>query len=365
MNNSALFTPFELGQLKLANRTVMAPMTRAFSPNGIPTADVAEYYRKRAEGGVGLIITEGTLINHPSATDNTSHPSFFGEEALAGWEKVVEAVHSVGGKIMPQIWHVGATRKPGTGPVPDAPSASPSGLVAKDKKKYEPLTTQEIEGLIADYAQAAFDAKQIGFDGVEIHGAHGYLIDQFFWAETNVRTDKYGGSLAARSQFAIEIVKAVRKRVGEDFPIVFRWSQWKQQNYDARLCDTPDELAAFLKPLSDAGVDIFHCSQRRFWEPEFEGSDLNLAGWTKKITGKPTISVGSVGLDQEFISAFRGEGAGVANIDNLLEKMNRNEFDLIAIGRALLANSDWVNKIKHGQIDQLQPFTIEHVGQLS
>jgi 2,4-dienoyl-CoA reductase-like NADH-dependent reductase (Old Yellow Enzyme family) len=364
MNTSALFTPFELGKLKLANRTVMAPMTRGFSPNGIPTDAVVEYYRKRAEGGVGLIITDGTLINHPAATDNTSDPSSFGEEALAGGKKVVDAVHSVGGKIMPQIWHIGATRRPGTGPVPDAPTASPSGLVSKDKKVFEALTIEEVEGLVADYAQAAFDAKQIGFDGVEIHGAHGYLIDQFFWAETNVRNDRYGGSLAARSQFAVEIVKAVRARCGEDFPIVFRWSQWKQQDYAARLTHTPEELTEFLKPLSDAGVDIFHCSQRRFWEPEFEGSDMNLAGWTKKITGKPTISVGSVGLDQEFISSFRGEGAGVANIDNLLEKMNGHEFDLIAIGRALLANSDWVNKVKNGQIDQLKPFTPENISQL-
>lgn len=327
MSSNVLFTPFELGNLKLANRTVMAPMTRGFSPNGIPSDDVVEYYRKRAEGGVGLIITEGTLINHPAATDNTSYPSFYGKEALAGWKKVVDAVHGAGGKIMPQIWHIGATRKPGTGPVPDAPTASPSGLVAKDKKIFEPLTTDEIAGLVAAYAQAAFDAQQLGFDGVEIHGAHGYLIDQFFWEDTNARTDKYGGSLAARSQFAIEIVKAIRERVGKDFPIVLRWSQWKQQDYEARLVTTPEELAEFLKPLSDAGVDIFHCSQRRFWEPEFEGSDLNLAGWVKKLTGKPAISVGSVGLDQEFISSFRGEGAAVTNIDNLIEKLDNKEFD--------------------------------------
>jgi 2,4-dienoyl-CoA reductase-like NADH-dependent reductase (Old Yellow Enzyme family) len=364
MNTSALFTPFELGKLKLANRTVMAPMTRGFSPNGIPTDDVAEYYRKRAEGGVGLIITEGTLINHPAATDNTSYPSFFGEEALAGWKKVVDAVHSAGGKIMPQIWHVGAVRRPGTGPFPEALSASPSGLVSKDKKVFEALSIEEVEGLVADYAEAASEAKKIGFDGVEIHGAHGYLIDQFFWADTNVRTDRYGGSLAARSQFAIEIVKAVRERCGDDFPIVFRWSQWKQQDYDARLTNTPEELAEFLKPLSDAGVDIFHCSQRRFWESEFEGSDMNLAGWTKKITGKPTISVGSVGLNQEFLTSFRGEGAEVANIDNLLEKMNNHEFDLIAIGRSLLSNPDWVNKVRDGLIDQLKPFTQDHIGRL-
>ncbi|CAA0111074.1 NADH oxidase [Zhongshania aliphaticivorans] len=364
MNTSALFTPFELGNLKLANRTVMAPMTRGFSPNGVPTDAVAEYYRKRAEGGVGLIITEGTLINHPAASGDPSYPSFYGEEALAGWKKVVDAVHAAGGKIIPQIWHVGATRRPGTGPVPDAPSVSPSGLVSKDKKVFEALSLDEINVLIAAYAQAAYDAKEIGFDGVEIHGAHGYLIDQFFWADTNVRTDQYGGSLQARSQFAIDIIKAIRERCGSDFTIIFRWSQWKQQDYTARLTTTPEELAEFLTPLSDAGVDIFHCSQRRFWEPEFEGSDMNLAGWTKKITGKPTISVGSVGLDQEFLTSFQGEGASVANIDNLLEKMNSNEFDLIAIGRSLLANPDWVNKVKAGQLDELKPFTQENISQL-
>lgn len=102
---------------------------------------------------------------------------------------------------------------------------------------------------------------------------------------------------------------------------------------------------------------MFHCSQRRFWEPEFENSNLNLAGWTKEITGKPTISVGSVGLDQEFIASFQGKGAEVANIDNLIERMENNEFDLIAIGRALLANPDWANKVKNGQFDQLKSFT--------
>ncbi len=359
MTADVLFTPFECGSLKLANRTVMAPMTRGFSPQGIPGDDVAEYYRKRAEGGVGLIVTEGTLINHPGAGDNANYPLFYGEEALAGWKKVVDTVHAAGGKIAPQIWHVGATRRAGTGLFPDATSASPSGLVAKDKKVFEPLTTAEIDQLIQAYAQAAFDAKQLGFDAVELHGAHGYLIDQFFWGDTNVRDDKYGGDFVARTRFAVEIIEAVRERCGSDFPLILRWSQWKQQDYTAKLTTTPEDLAKFLGPLSNAGVDIFHCSQRRFWEPEFDHSPMNLAGWTKEITGKPTISVGSVGLDQEFISSFMGEGAGVANIDQLLEKMSSHEFDLIAIGRALLSNPDWVNKVKNGQFDQLKPFTQE------
>ena len=364
MSNSVLFEPIKIGNLTLKNRTVMAPMTRGFSPNGVPGKDVAEYYRKRAEGGVGLIISEGTLIDYPAATDNTAYPSFYGEEALAGWKHVIDTVHAAGGKMIPQIWHIGATRRPGTGPHPEAPSASPSGLIMAGKKKFEPLTTDEISALVQSYAKAALDAKNLGFDGVEVHGAHGYLIDQFFWADTNIRDDKYGGSIAARAQFAVEIVKAIRELCGPDFPIVLRWSQWKQQDYTAKLTNTPEELAEFLLPLSEAGVDIFHCSQRRFWEPEFEGSTMNLAGWTKKITGKPTISVGSVGLDQEFTSAFTGSGAALANFDEMIERINNEEFDLIAIGRALLSNPDWVNKVQNGEADQLKPFSQEFLTEL-
>ncbi|MES3008300.1 MAG: NADH:flavin oxidoreductase [Pseudomonadota bacterium] len=356
MKFDVLFKPFAHPKLHLPNRIVMAPMTRGFSPDGVPGADVAEYYRKRAAGGTGLIISEGTLINDLAATDSTRYPSFFGEKALAGWKQVIDGVHAAGGKMMPQIWHVGSTRRPGNGPHPEAPTVSPSGLVGPGKKLYEPLTLQAVEALVNAYGQAALESKRLGFDGVEIHGAHGYLIDQFFWKETNERTDRYGGGLVARTQFAVEIVKEIRRLCGEEFPIVLRWSQWKQQDYAAKLATTPEELAQFLEPLSAAGVDIFHCSQRRFWEPEFEGSSLNLAGWTRAITGKPTISVGSVGLDQEFLSSFRGQGAEVANIDNLIERMEADEFELIAIGRALLANPDWVQQVQAGRFDQLKAF---------
>lgn len=365
MNPDVLFKPFQYGKLSLANRIVMAPMTRGFSPGGVPGKDVAEYYRRRVAGGVGLIISEGTLIDFPAATDSTTYPSFYGELALAGWKRVIDTVHAAGGKMMPQIWHVGSTRRPGTGPHPDAPSVSPSGLVAPGKKVFEPLTTNDIESLVNAYAKAAQDAQRLGFDGVEIHGAHGYLIDQFFWQGTNRRDDKYGGSIAGRAQFGVDIVRAIRQRCGADFPVVLRWSQWKQQDFAAKLAATPQQLAEFLEPLTAAGVDIFHCSQRRFWEPEFDGSALNLAGWVKKITGKPTISVGSVGLNQEFIGAFRGENADVANIDNLIERMAGEEFDLIAIGRALLANPDWANKVQSGCFEQLKPFTQEDKANLN
>ena len=166
----------------------------------------------------------------------------------------------------------------------------------------------------------------------------------------------------------MEIVAAIRAAVGEDFPIIFRFSQWKQQDYTAKLCQTPEELAIFLGLLSDAGVDIFHASTRRFWLAEFEGSDLNLAGWTKKLTNKPVITVGSVGLDEDFIGEGNADLKGTSNptgIDGLLDRLNNDEFDLVAIGRALLVDPDWVNKIKDKKEDEIAPFNKDALMTLS
>jgi 2,4-dienoyl-CoA reductase-like NADH-dependent reductase (Old Yellow Enzyme family) len=158
----------------------------------------------------------------------------------------------------------------------------------------------------------------------------------------------------------------VRAAVGPDFPIIFRFSQWKQQDYTARLVQTPEELGAFLKPLSDAGVDIFHCSTRRFWEPEFEGRVLNLAGWTRQLTGKPTITVGSVGLDGEFLQFMvnTDKVAEPASLENLLERLNKQEFDLVAVGRALLVDPDWAVKVRDGRESDILPFSREALKQL-
>ncbi|MGG4494970.1 NADH:flavin oxidoreductase [Brevibacillus reuszeri] len=361
-----LFNPFEYKGLRLENRFVMAPMTRGFSPNGIPGPNVAEYYRKRAENGVGLLITEGTLIEHPAAGADQNVPHFYGEEALNGWARVVREVHEAGGKIAPQIWHTGTARQKEKFPESDALPIGPSGLSATGEKVSEPLTVEEIHGLIEAYAEAAANAKKIGFDAVEIHGAHGYLIDQFFWDVTNKRTDEYGGDLVGRTRFAVEIIKAVRKAVGPDFPIIFRFSQWKPSDYTFKLAKKPEELNLFLTPLSEAGVDIFHASTRRFWEPEFEGSDLNLAGWTRKLTGKPAITVGSVGLDSEFLSLFsEGKGGQPDSLDNLIDRVEREEFDLVAVGRALLSDPAWVAKIRNGNTEELNPFTREALQTLS
>lgn len=362
-----LFQPFRYGPLSLANRIVMAPMTRNFSPGNVPGDNVAEYYRRRAAGGVGLIVTEGTCIDHIAASGYPDVPYFHGEERLAGWQRVVDAVHAEGGKIAPQLWHCGGMRKAGTPPEGDVPGYTPSGMNVPGKVNRHIMTQGDIDDVVAAFARGAADAKRLGFDAVELHGAHGYLIDQFFWAGTNARDDVYGGSMARRGRFAVEIIEAVRAAVGPDFPIILRWSQWKQQDYSARLAQSPQELEQFLAPLSAAGVDIFHCSTRRFWEPEFEGSDLNLAGWTRKLTGKPAITVGSVGLSEDFLpvpgeTTFRE--AEPASLDDLLRRLEGGEFDLVAVGRALIANPDWAALARGGELATARPFQKENLFEL-
>jgi 2,4-dienoyl-CoA reductase-like NADH-dependent reductase (Old Yellow Enzyme family) len=357
MAADALFRPFTHKSLTLKNRIVMAPMTRSFSPGGVPTPEVAAYYRRRAEGDVGLILSEGTVVERPSAKNDPDVPDFHGERALAGWKRVIDEVHAAGGKMGPQLWHVGSARNPMTTWVAPSPVDAPSGLSSPGKRFTEPMTDEAIADTIAAFGRAAADAKRLGFDVVEIHGAHGYLIDQFFWSGTNVRTDAFGGAtLAERSRFAAEVVKSIRAAVGKDMAIILRLSQWKQQDFTVKLAQTPAEMESWLTPLVEAGTDILHCSQRRFWEPEFEGSELNFAGWAKKLTGAATISVGSVGLSGDFFGSFQGQASQPAGLGGLVARMERGEFDLVAVGRALLSDPQWVEKVRDGrQLNDFDP----------
>jgi 2,4-dienoyl-CoA reductase-like NADH-dependent reductase (Old Yellow Enzyme family) len=161
------------------------------------------------------------------------------------------------------------------------------------------------------------------------------------------------------------VIREARRAVGPAFPLALRFSQWKIADYNAKLANTPAELETFLRPLVDAGVDVLHCSTRRFWDPEFEGSDLNLAGWAKKLTGKPTITVGSVTLGADVMSSFGSpDSVHVTGIDPLLERLERGEFDLVAVGRALIANPEWAVKVKAGELQDLLPFDRAVLGTL-
>lgn len=365
MSVATLFQPFTLNSLTLKNRFVMAPMTRSFSPGGVPTPDVATYYQRRAAGEVGLILSEGTVVNRVASSNDPNIPHFYGEQALQGWKKVIDSVREVGGLMAPQIWHMGVMSPHASGWLPPEPFEGPSGLLRGEGPGGREMSVADIEATIQAFAESAAAARKLGFHAVELHGAHGYLIDQFFWDVTNHRTDRFGGkTLPERSRFAIEVVKAVRQAIGPDCPLILRISQWKPGAFDYQLARTPQEMEAWLRPLADAGVDAFHCSQRRFWEAEFADSDLNFAGWAKKVTGKATITVGSVGLSGEFIKSFRGENSAPEPIDELIRRFDRGDFDLVAVGRALLSDPHWVRKIKEGRTAELNGFQSSDLRQL-
>lgn len=363
--HKTLFSPLTVRSLTVANRVVMAPMTRNFSPGGVPGEDVAGYYRRRAEGGVGLIVTEGVGVDHPAATgssglNETAIPHLHGDAAIAGWRRVVEAVHGAGGRIIPQLWHQGPMRLPGTGAVPHAPSLRPSAdpiaigrstLSMQDAERLSrpgpAMTENDIADAIAAFGRSARAAAEIGFDGIAIHGAHGYLLDAFLWPGSNRRRDAWGGDLAGRQRFAVEVVRAVRAATPPALPVILRWSQWKQHDYDARLAHSPAELEALLGPLADAGVDLFDCSTRRFADPAFDGSPLSLAGWTRRLTGRPTIAVGGVGLAGGLYDAAAGEAiAARHDLAEIEACLQRGEFDLIGVGRALLQDPLWLAKTR-------------------
>ncbi|HMO74640.1 MAG TPA: 12-oxophytodienoate reductase [Sphingopyxis sp.] len=394
---SPLFTPFRIGRMTLKNRFVMAPMGRSSARDGILSPAYAPYYARRAAGGTALIIGEATAIGHPTAMHMRTSSTIDGAGAEA-WAKVADAVHAAGGAFMPQLWHAGLMRSPYPADDPKLEmvnhhlkSMSPSGLYMPGLLDpavtppdpvavAEPMTAAEIDACIAAYAGAARTAMEIGCDGINIHGAHGYLIDEFLWARLNRRTDRWGGSIANRIRFAVEVVAACRAATAPDFPILLRLSQWKQQDYRARLAETPDELADIVVPLSEAGADLFDCSTRRFWEPEFPGSDLGLSGWIKRLTGKPAMMVGSLGIAKEILekdamAALRavasGAGTGTARaatidglphgLDDALRRFSRGDFDLMGVGRMLISNPDFANRVQSGDHDGLLRYQTEHL----
>jgi N-ethylmaleimide reductase len=218
-----LFAPLPLGPLKLPHRVLMAPLTRCRAAEGhVPTDMNAEYYRQRASAG--LIIAEATSVS-PRGYGYPNTPGIHSPEQVAGWKKVVTAVHQAGGRIFLQLWHVGRISHPcfqPHGKLPEAPSAiRPKGQIFTGKEMVDyvtphALTPEEIPGVIAEYSRGAKLAKEAGFDGVEIHNANGYLLDQFLRSGTNQRKDDYGGSLPNRRRLTLEVTRAVLEVWGAD-----------------------------------------------------------------------------------------------------------------------------------------------------
>ena len=375
----ALLKPIEVREARLPNRVVMAPMSRYFSLGGVPTGEMASYYARRAASGIGLIITEGTGVAHPAAVDHPNVPQMHGDGALAGWKAVVDAVHAVGGAIWPQLWHQGPmwSVEHGAGSVGGA--MRPSGIwgpadgmisIPVDARtavlaETQAMSDSDIQDAIDGYALSARNVKALGFDGVAIHGAHGYLIDTFLWGYTNRRSDKWGGDPRGRAEFGCAVVRAIRREVGEDMPIALRFSQFKMQDYKALLASTPDALGELLQPLADAGVDVFDGSQRYFDTPIFEGSELNLAGWAKKLTGKLSMTVGGIGFDKSSGPArhIDDRQQSANNLPRVIARFERGEFDLVGVGRSILNDPNWFAKARDGA--PFEPFDPQNLERLT
>ncbi|MBB4614240.1 oxidoreductase [Novosphingobium taihuense] len=377
---SPLFEPLTIRGMTIANRFTMAPMTRSFCPDNLPGDDVVDYYARRADGGTGLLITEAIGTDHPSAIGDTglgemNLPLFSGAETVSAWSRVADAVHAHGGHIIPQLWHQGPMR------MPDGvnPAFSPSGRYGDPSKAADyyvekakiisaspmPVPSDEdIADVIASFGRAARDAVTAGFDGLALHGAHGYLIDSFLWAETNHRPAPWGGDAVTRTRFAVEVVKACRAELGEDRPLIFRFSQWKQQDFRARLASTPAELEAILGPIADAGVDLFDASVRYFNTPAFpQESELSLAGWAKKVTGKLSGAVGGIGIVKGMYDTVSAAAEASNNLGLLLKRFENGEFDIASVGRMILHDPQWVANVRRGE--PLPPFDPDSLTRLT
>lgn len=332
-----LLSPIRLGALELRNRIVMAPMTRSMAEGDlVPTADMAAYYARRADAG--LIITEATIVR-PDGQGYPNTPGIYNTSQVEGWRRATQQVHAQGGKIFLQLWHVGRVSHPIylNGELPIAPSAVPiSGRVPRTDAEYgtpRALDIGEIPGLVEAYAQGAGNALTAGFDGVEIHGANGYLIDQFLHHHTNRRTDAYGGSPEGMARFALEVVDAVVAKAGSN-RVGIRLSPGAYFNMEGHP-DDPPVFRYLLKQLEGHGLAYVHTG---IFDDTMTFDYLGgSAGAFLRKNYKGTL-VGNGSYTTEKAEKAIADGA----------------FDLVAIGRPFIANPDLIEKIRNG--DQLTPY---------
>lgn len=338
-----LFSPYTLGKLSLKNRIVMPPMTRSRASSGAVANELmAEYYSQRATAG--LIITEGTQISR-QGQGYAWTPGIYTPEQIAGWKKVTDAVHEKGGLIFAQLWHVGRvshTSLQENGQAPVAPSAivaegvkvfvdiegkGPEGGAGSMIQHSEPraLTIPEIRAIVEDYASAARNAIKAGFDGVELHGANGYLIEQFIDSQTNLRTDEYGGSLDNRLRFLKEVVTAVADAVGKERVGV---RQAPLTTLMGAVDDHPEETyIAAAKILDEIGVAYIHIAE---------------ADWDNA----PAMPVA---FKEAYRKAFKGTliYAGKYDKTRAEEALSKGWADLVAFGRPFIANPDLPFRLEH------------------
>ena len=332
-----LFKPSKIGSMALANRVIMAPMyTQIADENGCVSDRLCAYYEERARGGMGLIIVENTAVTR-GGESATREPAIFDDTYLDGLSKLAGVIHKYGVKAAIQLHHAGRQRPAHLGQ-PVAPSPIACKFVKSQPRE---LKTEEADELVKQYAEGALRVKKAGFDAVEFHGAHGYLICQFLSAYTNKRTDKYGGSLENRMRFALDIVKKTRQKVGSRFPVLFRISAKEFVPEGLNL----DQTKVIARALQDAGVDCVDVSAGNYetgqwicqpgWMPR--GCLVPFAEEIKKNVSVPVIVAGRM-VDPRLANKVLQEG----------------KVDFIALGRPFLTDPQILIKAKEGRYDDIR-----------
>ena len=324
--------------MTLRNRMIVSAMVTGYAnPDGSASEKYIAYHEAKARGGWGLIITEDYIIN-PKAGASAPLPALYDDSQIESHRELTERVHAAGGAIAAQLYHAGReTSSAVTGEQPVAPSAIIDPTMPEQPRA---LTTEEIENLEDQFAAAALRAKKAGFDAIEIHGAHGYLVNQFVSPFSNKRTDSYGGSLRNRARFALNIVAKTRALVGPDYPIIYRMSVQEYVEGGLAL----EEAKAFAQMLEEAGVDMIHCSQGIYGSiaavvPPFgvtRGAFVENAAAIKSVVNIPVSAVGRIN-DPDLAEAILASG----------------KADLVTMARASLADPELPNKVLEERYDDI------------
>jgi 2,4-dienoyl-CoA reductase-like NADH-dependent reductase (Old Yellow Enzyme family)/thioredoxin reductase len=331
-----IFKEGKIGNLTLKNRVVMPPMgTNLPGPEGEVTDQLVAYYEERAKGGTGLIILEFTSVDYEYGKGFVRQLRLDDDRFIPGIQRIADAVHNYGAKVFVQIHHAGSQSSSAliNGKQIVAPSMVASPVIGEEPRE---LTTAEVKELVTKFVQTAVRCKQAGIDGVEVHGAHGYLINQFLSPKTNLRTDKYGGSFANRMRFIEEIIVGIREKCGEDYPVTVRLSvdEFVEGGIDLEL---GKQICQYIEKLGIDGLHIscgtYESMDKIIESPLFEqGWRVYLAEEIKKIVTIPVITVGSI-REPQFVEDILSEGRA----------------DFVAIGRGLIADPEWVNKTMDGR----------------
>jgi 2,4-dienoyl-CoA reductase-like NADH-dependent reductase (Old Yellow Enzyme family) len=334
----SLFDPLALGPLTLPNRLAVAPMTRvSATADGLPTARMADYYARFAAGGFGLVITEGVYTDEAYAQGYLHQPGLANDAQRDAWRAVVDGVRSRGARVIAQLMHAGALAQGNpyrTGTV--GPSAvRPKGRQmpfyrgAGDYDMPAAMTLDDIAAAIAGFAQAAARAREAGFDGVEIHAANGYLLDQFLSEGINVRDDGYGGGVDGRLRLLVEVVDAVRGAVGAGCVVGVRLSQAKVNDFTYRWRGE-EEAAAIFRTVGGLDIDYVHVTAYEAWRPAFD-TGPSLAALAQRHGGRPVLANG-----------------GLHDPAQALGMVARGEADAVSLGRGALAQADWPARVRTG-----------------